>query len=442
MHMEEAHAEGESPFVVRDGASASTGVSAEQQDFALCPVDGCEEHVVLAELDDHLELHNAEEDLTPNQAPVTDTRASSRSRSNEYRSPYSGSGSGNSTSKENMPPRKDHAADHQADDINRENGTVNRWKQILSMPSATRKRLEGATAANGVPKKRLGKSELGRYAHEDVMPGWLVQLLKEKGQVSQSGMVPVLAQILEQSKTTKYAYLCHPAVNHISKLKREGGFCGYRNIQMLSSYIVGRQAPGAAQLNGKIPTIFKIQDLIENAWDRGINTQGRIETGGVRGTRKYIGTPEAQALFLSLDIPCNAQGFKDPHPGTAEAQMLRHVEDYFMSGDFDPEAKVRKTSLPPIYFQHRGHSMTIVGIEKRADGTRELLVFDPMFHDSDSLVKHVGSRREFKVKSPDSSLKLYRRGNKYLKRFHEFELLKLTSRIPSDSREQEETLAS
>jgi hypothetical protein len=36
------------------------------------------------------------------------------------------------------------------------------------------------------------------------------------------GVVAVLAQLLEQSSSTKYAYLCHPRVQHISKLKREG----------------------------------------------------------------------------------------------------------------------------------------------------------------------------------------------------------------------------
>jgi hypothetical protein len=36
------------------------------------------------------------------------------------------------------------------------------------------------------------------------------------------GVVPVLEQLLEQSSTTKYAYLCHGCVHHVSKLKKEG----------------------------------------------------------------------------------------------------------------------------------------------------------------------------------------------------------------------------
>jgi hypothetical protein len=68
---------------------------------------------------------------------------------------------------------------------------------------------------------------------------------------------------------------------------------------MISSYIVGAQAQGHEILDNKIPTIFEIQEYVETAWDNGINAQGRIETGGVRGTRKYIGTSEV-IFFLIL----------------------------------------------------------------------------------------------------------------------------------------------
>jgi hypothetical protein len=50
-----------------------------------------------------------------------------------------------------------------------------------------------------------------------------------------------------------------------------------------------------------------------------------------------------------------------------------------------------------------------------------------MFHDSSSITKYLG--RPFKHKSPDNALKLYRRGAKYLKRYHEFELLKYASKL-------------
>ena len=106
------------------------------------------------------------------------------------------------------------------------------------------------------------------------------------------GIIPVLAQLCEQDPALSKVFLCHPGVKHIVKMTREGGFCGYRNIQMMISYIQASRGDGYEHFPGKIPSILDLQGLIEQAWDRGINASGRIETGGIRGTRKYIGTPE------------------------------------------------------------------------------------------------------------------------------------------------------
>ncbi len=66
--------------------------------------------------------------------------------------------------------------------------------------------------------------------------------------------------------------------------------------------------------------------------------------------------------------------------------------------------------------------MTIIGFEKQKDGSRNLIVFDPMFHDAENVVKLVGT--SFTHKYPGSILKAYRRGSKYLRKHNEFELLK------------------
>jgi hypothetical protein len=88
----------------------------------------------------------------------------------------------------------------------------------------------------------MQKSELGPHAHESQMPNWLVQVLKSDGQIRSvtrlspegkprkfkvsinhaAGVLPVLRQLLNQDPYTQFAYLCHPVVKHISKLRREG----------------------------------------------------------------------------------------------------------------------------------------------------------------------------------------------------------------------------
>jgi hypothetical protein len=75
------------------------------------------------------------------------------------------------------------------------------------------------------------------------MPSWLVKLLQEQDGAFKSGVrldnhgnmrkvrwrrnmapgiIPVLEQLLEQDVFVEFAYLCDPAVRHVSKLKREG----------------------------------------------------------------------------------------------------------------------------------------------------------------------------------------------------------------------------
>jgi hypothetical protein len=75
------------------------------------------------------------------------------------------------------------------------------------------------------------------------MPSWLVKLLQEQDGAYKSGarldnhgnmrkarwrhnmapgIIPVLERLLDLDVYVEFAYLCDPAVRHVSKLKREG----------------------------------------------------------------------------------------------------------------------------------------------------------------------------------------------------------------------------
>ena len=139
---------------------------------------------------------------------------------------------------------------------------------------------------------------------------------------------------------------------------------------------------------------------------------------------------QAQALFRSLNIPCQADRFQNITGGAkAFEQLLDSVEQYFsapavtsQAGDFQ---KARITALPPIYLQRPRHSMTIVGIAKRKDGSRNLLVFDPAYYPSRDMTKMASGESDFKYSK--SLIKPYRRGKRYLRRFTAFETLRLAS---------------
>jgi hypothetical protein len=68
-----------------------------------------------------------------------------------------------------------------------------------------------------------------------------------------------------------------------------------------------------------------------------------------------------------------------------------------------------------------GHSLTIVGVEVKKDGSRSLLVFDPMYHDPPCISKLI--HKTFQFKDPGMPLKAYRRGPGYLRKYPAFEVL-------------------
>ena len=69
--------------------------------------------------------------------------------------------------------------------------------------------------------------------------------------------------------------------------------------------------------------------------------------------------------------------------------------------------------------------MTIIGFEKSTDGSRNLLVFDPMFHDAQAIISFTAKDPEkIRHRRPEELLKAYRRGARYLRRYNEFEILR------------------
>ncbi|KAI9881370.1 MAG: hypothetical protein M1830_003377 [Pleopsidium flavum] len=471
-HVELCHPEnGDSPFIARDEEESphaqlddvdNTGVSTyspsghDTEEYIDCP-RWCGETVTIAELPSHIELHLAEGMAFDGTGPITaddndvqlqDERTLIRELETRF-----------DTSLPDPLRNNDHLSWSTSNTYpsGQKKRDITDWKKLLLGPSSSKVKHKSAKAKHATVRRlgaripsgfKLWKAELGPHAHEERMPGWLRKQLEQGAKITSMNkisldgslikvevvanetpdIVPLLAQLCEQDRSVDRAFLCHPAVQHVTKMSREGGFCGYRNIQMMVSFIQGTGSQGFEHFPGRIPSILHLQDLIESAWDKGINTTGRVETGGIRGTRKYIGTPEAQALFMSLGIGCEANAFSQAGEILAYELLLHAVEKYFIPTLNDPLQKVCRSSLPPIYFQHPGHSLTIVGFEKRKNGTRNLLVFDPIFKPSPGIQRLIGTN--FRATSPERLLKAYRRGETYLGRYRNFELLKLTARLP------------
>lgn len=291
----------------------------------------------------------------------------------------------------------------------------------------------------------MGTKELGPYAFEKSMPQDVRRCLKNaskpsyecrigpNGKLLREGIiynetprpVPILADLSALDPNTTTAYFCHKSVKHVHKIKCDGNFCGYWNIQMLLSWrlaVIEDPAHG----NLPLPNVLEMQDTIEAAWDAGTCSFGRTETGGIRNTRKWIGTHEAAAYFLHLGQPVTALSFRsssNPKAPPAHEQLLDYVEAYFISGQAyaTENGSSRVTQLAPIYFQRPGHSMTIVGLERRSDGERNLLVFDPSFAVAE-MIKQLANGRVPKSKI-ETIMAAFRQDTSKLARWKEYEIM-------------------
>jgi len=262
---------------------------------------------------------------------------------------------------------------------------------------------------------------------------------------SLEGSIPKLARLLEHDRDVEVAYLCNDAAVQVYKLPDEGAhFCGYRNMQMLL-LALGRPGGGVPAMKDceQKRSISQLQDMIEEAWTQGHNAHGRLQTGGIRGTRKHVGTSEvryarmsghyalmidtlqAEALLLSLNISCTGTAFTGKE---AWRELLGSIETYFASPSHTPfptpsaNHHIHITTRFPIFLQRPAHSLTIVGIERTKSGKRRLLTFDPAWRPPSAMREEL---QESNCSGWSAKLLLgrYRKGERYLRRFGGFETL-------------------
>lgn len=115
--------------------------------------------------------------------------------------------------------------------------------------------------------------------------------------------------------------------------------------------------------------------------------------------------------------------FADSSDGQTEAheKLFVAVERYFQQAAIPDGSNVYKTLLPPIYLQQPGHSLTIVGFERRKDGSCNLMTFDPMFHTSPSMYRLIG-RKNIRTHRPEV-MHAYRKTARQLRKHAAFEIL-------------------
>lgn len=242
-------------------------------------------------------------------------------------------------------------------------------------------------------------------------------LSQESSSNSLPNIIPQLAILLNRDPDLRAARLCTSVAVQVAKLPHEGPyFCGYRNLQTLCLALGASTSISAFEHKLTIPAL---QVLIEAAWAKGFNAHARLQTGGVKDTRKFIGPSEVEAVLLSFGVSCRGQAFTGRK---AWVHLLDALEMYFAASPTAttlPPDKVTLTTRMPVFLQRPRHSVTIVGIERNNRGKRRVLVFDPAWRPPAAISKDgAGGKWEGRM-----ALKRYRKSERYFKKFSAFEVL-------------------
>lgn len=194
-------------------------------------------------------------------------------------------------------------------------------------------------------------------------------------------IVPRVKAMSTTSSNVVSTLLCTCVDHYASSYGDRGWGCGYRNTQMLISSLLTHTGYNERLYKlwqkdkpprSSVPSISRLQSLIEQAWSQGFDIQGSEQLGcRLVNTRKWIGATEVVTLLSFLRIRCQLVDFHRPTgPGGTHPELFKWVLNYF-------ESSVGGEFTPPLYLQHQGHSRTIMGIEVHRDGSLVLLVLDP-----------------------------------------------------------------
>lgn len=133
-------------------------------------------------------------------------------------------------------------------------------------------------------------------------------------------------------------------------------------------------------------------------------------------------TNQFEALFQYLNIASECRSFSGRD---AYNRLLDWFEAYFESSNSEKVANgVLQTARQPVYLQMPFHSVTVVGFY-RASSQRGLLVFDPGLPPPSTFSRAVDLAWSPSTWNKYLVLWRYRRGEWYLKRHREFEILRL-----------------
>lgn len=205
---------------------------------------------------------------------------------------------------------------------------------------------------------------------------------RDDGKTRTQGVLKALSEYYQtEGKDCVHVWLSADTDHYCSSDGDKGWGCGYRNFQMLLSALLRLEEFTAVLSDMAVPSIPRVQALIEEAWVQGLDPHGAAHFNNkLQGTRAWIGATEIYSLLTSLRVRAHIVDFHQPTgPGGTHPRLFDWVRQYFSQGHNSSRLPPRiiHTSRPPLYLQHQGHSRTVVGLEQRRSGALCLLILDP-----------------------------------------------------------------
>nr|CAB3267492.1 ufm1-specific protease 1-like [Phallusia mammillata] len=196
-----------------------------------------------------------------------------------------------------------------------------------------------------------------------------------------------LSKLFNQNTRNNTSIILNSTSVHYGRGAGDSGWgCGFRNLQMMISSLAALPAyrDHLQQFQDKIPSIPKLQSLIEDAWAIGFDPRGREQLmGKLVGTRKWIGATEAFVLLSSLHLHCKIVDFHSRSGSKVNTELFKWVLKYFQK-DLNQESllkpgSVELANIPILYLQHHGHSRSVCGVQvnMKTKAASHLIVCDP-----------------------------------------------------------------
>ncbi|KAM9424557.1 zinc finger-containing ubiquitin peptidase 1 isoform 2-T4 [Pholidichthys leucotaenia] len=184
-----------------------------------------------------------------------------------------------------------------------------------------------------------------------------------------------------------HVWLSADTDHYCSSAGDHGWGCGYRNFQMLLSALHRLDGYSSLLQEKEMPSIPRVQNMIEGAWNEGLDPQGASHfKQKLQGRRAWIGATEIYSLLTSQRIRSRIIDFHiATGPGNTHPLLFDWVKQYFCQSSRSSRLPPRliQTALPPLYLQHQGHSRSIIGLEQKRNGSFCLLLLDPGLSVSD-----------------------------------------------------------